>query len=307
MKKLFFLSLFSVLVVVMNAQDKIITINQDTIECHIVSIGAEQISYEQKTANGYMFGKSISIDQVASYFRMPQPDVSRMFSRRPEHPWLFRLNAGGSWMPWLLEDTEYLPDSGKKIARGFHLNASGHYLLTRFLGVGIQYSFFQSKANAEYPVDAGGFYLPIYTMLYEKEKQYINYVGASVIFRQFLDKNKKFQLSETLSGGVLFYRAESQASTMFPDSYSSAYIEHNSNSLITGQTFGASLGISAEYYLSPFFSIGLGGDFFFGLLKKVDVKQKGSNNYNADIKNAELDDPLKISRIDYSLSLSFYL
>lgn len=309
MQKLFFLSLFCVFTVIVSAQDKIITVNQDTINCRIVSIGAEQISYEQKSSNGYMLGRSIPISQVASYFRLPQSDAYYTRSWRPERPWLFRISPGGSWMPWLLEDVEDSPDSGKKLARGFHLNASGHYLITRFLGVGIQYSFFYSKVNDEYPINAGS-YLPIYTMLNEKEKQYVNYVGPSVIFRHFLDRNKKFQLTETLSGGVIFYRGEGQVSTVLPSTspYESpaTYSNYSANSLITGRTLGGTFGLSAEYYISPSFSIGIGGDFFFGLLKKVDIEQRNSNNYNETLKNMELDDPLKISRIDYSLSMSFY-
>ncbi len=310
MQKTVFLCLFSIWAVLAHAQDKIITINQDTIQCRIMSIGAGKISYEQETGKGYMHGQSIPIDQVVSYFRMSQ-SKSTFFSERTKRPWLFRFNPGGSWMPWLLEDVADESNYGDKLSKGFHLNASGHYLLTPFVGVGIQYSFFHSKADGEYPINMSSYPYSMYTTLSQKEKQYINYVGPSIIFQQFLDKNKKFKLSETLSTGVIFYRAESQASTMLPGysysyPYSSSYSTYSSNTLTTGRTLGATLGISAEYFLSPSISIGLGGDFLLGWFKKVDIKLKDSNKNTTTLNGAELDNSVNISRVDYSLGLSFY-
>ncbi|MDL2322379.1 hypothetical protein LJC52_00140 [Bacteroidales bacterium OttesenSCG-928-A17] len=286
----------------MNAQDKIITIKQDTIECRIISIGAEQISYEQETANGYIVGEIIPINQVKTYLRLPQSSSS-FFSQHPNQPWIFRISSGGSTMPWLLEDTEDASSYGRKIARGFHVNASSHYLFNPYFGMGVQYSFFQSKVEGKYPVSdySGSF---IYSMLSEKDKQYVNYIGVSLISQQFLDKNKRFQLSEMLSGGMLFYRVESRSSLLYPSPDS--YYTYDSNSLITGHSFGATLGLSVEYYVLPSLSIGLGGNFLFGLLKKVDIEQKDSFGYEEVIKGAELDKSLKVSRIDYSLSVSVH-
>ena len=56
----------------MSGQDKIITIQQDTIHCRIVSISPTHIQYEQTTENGYMAGKIISTEQVSEYLRSPQ-------------------------------------------------------------------------------------------------------------------------------------------------------------------------------------------------------------------------------------------
>jgi hypothetical protein len=311
MQKSFILFVFFALSTIVNAQDRIITVKQDTIHCQIVSIGTEHINYEQKSTNGYVVGKSIPIDQVATYFRLPRSS-SNISSRRPERPWLFGISPGGSWMPWLFEDVEDVPDYAKKIATGFHLNVSGHYLITNFFGAGIQYSFFHSSTDGEYPIVINPYY-PTYTMSSEKEKQYINYIGASIIFQQFLDKKKKFQLSETLSGGMLFYRGESQTSTTYLNTsyygssyYAPIYFTYSRNTLITGRTFGATAGLSAEYYVIPSLSIGIGGDFLFGSLKKVNGEVKDSEGGKNKIKDQELDEPIKLSRIDYSLSLRFH-
>ena len=303
MKKPLLLCLFSFLLTLANAQDKIITITQDTIDCHIVSIGAEQISYEQKTSNGYLIGKSIPRNQVETYLRLPHSSPN-FFSQHPERPWLFRINSGGSWMPWLFDNTEDVPGYGKKLARGFHVNASGHYLFNPYLGLGLQYSFFQSKAEGKYPLMSYGYSFPVYIMTSEKDKQYINYLGLSLISQQFLDKNKKIQLSETLSGGMFFYRIENQS--FYHSLKSINYQTYASNSLISGHDFGATLGLSLEYYVLPSLSVGIGGNFFYASLNKVDAKQKDSYGNDFDIKGAKLDTSLKASRVDYSLSVSVH-
>lgn len=301
MKRLLFLCVLIILGAMVNAQDKIITIGQDTLHCRIVSIGSGHISYEQESANGYMVEKSIPMEQVATYFRMSKSTPN--ISWRPDRPWLFSIHAGGSWMPWLLKDVEDAPGYEKKLAKGFHLNASGYYLITRFFGAGIQYSFFHSGVEGEYPTDFNLNY-PIYMMTSGKEEQYVNYIGTSVIFQQYLDKNKKIQLSETLSEGVIFYRCESQTSMTYPSS--SVYDTHNSNALITGWTFGATFGISVEYSVLPYLSIGCGGNFLFGSLKVVNIERKDSQGSKDKMKGTELDDPLKISRIDYSFVLRIH-
>lgn len=308
MQKMLCFCVFTLLTTWVNAQDKIITVEKDTIECRIVSIGAEQIGYEQKEAGGYLLGKFIPIGRVETYFRLPQ-SPSNTFFRTPERPWLFRVTSGVSWMPWFFDDMEDEPGDGEdmeKLERGFHVNFSGHYLVSPNIGVGLQYSFFRSSADSEHQLMDYYSYLPYspYSTFTEEDRHYVNYIGPSLIFRQFLGKSKKFQLSETLSGGILFYRAESQVSALCLGS--SGYKMYADNVLLTGHTFGATVGLSAEYYLLPSLSAGLGANFIFGRLKEVDGKQKASNGGRYDVEGIELEKSLKISRLDYYLSVSVH-
>lgn len=305
MQKPFFLCLFAILTTLVNAQDIIITTGQDTINCRIVSIGNERISYEQKSSDGYLVGRSIPVEEVGSYLREPQSSPITSY-RRPQRSFLFRFNPGGSWMPWLFEDVEDASDPEEKLAKGFHLNASLHYLFSSCMGAGVQYSFFRSSAKNEYQEEHSPFPDFNYSISSVKEKQYINYVGASLIFRQFLDNNKKIQLSGVVSGGVVSYRGESKLSSdLFTNPY---YSRSGLNTLITGRTFGATAGFSVEYFLSPSISVGLGGSLLYGRLNEVDVKERSYiwNNYFDAKESVKLDDPVKISRIDYSLALSAY-
>lgn len=69
MRKLLLIILFFVSWAAAKAQDKIITVRHDTIECRIISINAERISYEQKTPDNQFVGKSIPMSKVMEYIR----------------------------------------------------------------------------------------------------------------------------------------------------------------------------------------------------------------------------------------------
>ena len=56
-------------VVTIQAQDRIITVQNDTIHCRIISISEGRIYYEQPGDNSVMIGKSLPADQVSTYFR----------------------------------------------------------------------------------------------------------------------------------------------------------------------------------------------------------------------------------------------
>jgi len=131
-----------------------------------------------------------------------------------------------------------------------------------------------------------------------------------------LDNNRKFSLSQTLGGGLLLYRAESQSKIFMPYySYSDIYQQisyaqfryASQNSLITGNTFGATISISAEYKILPYLSVGIGGNFLYGKLSKVSRKYKDSDSGTLNSESGKLENPLNLSRIDYSLVLRFQL
>lgn len=72
MKKLIVGLLMFVPFQIVNGQDRIITVQKDTIHCRIVSISPNHIQYEQMEENGIPVGKFIPTEQVSEYFRSPQ-------------------------------------------------------------------------------------------------------------------------------------------------------------------------------------------------------------------------------------------
>jgi len=307
---LIFVFLFS-----LKAQDKIITTKKDTVFCKIVSISPSRIFYEQIESNRIV-GKSISLDDVAEYFRKEQatsaiqstPDNLRVPKRiklPPAHPWILGVSVGRSRMPWLLSniDDQNLANNYQKLKNGIHLDASVHYLLTDWIGAGLQYSYFSSKyvGNNIRLIEAS---YPIYITDNNKVRQYINYIGPSVLFQQYLDQKRKFKLSETLSEGLMFYRNEEQMSLSMPSS--TYYYTNNYNVLSTGMSLGSMIGISAEYYLFPYMSVGIGGKFMYSKLSKMSSEMRSAET-TQKFNDQKLEYPLNLSRIDYSLVLRFHL
>ena len=172
------------------------------------------------------------------------------------------------------------------------------------IGFGLQYSFFGSGYHGDSFQTIDQTY-PIYLIANIKTRQYVNYVGPSVLFQQFLDPNHKLKLSETLSVGVLSYRNEEQFSMDIPSS--SSYTTSSYNVLGNGLTIGGRLGCSVEYLVLPYLSVGVGGSFLYGQLSTMNLEYRDSGGNSESIPNQKLDNSLNLSRFDYGLVLKFHL
>jgi hypothetical protein len=282
------------------AQDRIVSINHDTLHCRIISVDNAGILYELKNNDGSVTGKFMPLSQMEEYDRSPQPE------KIPEkHEMCLDLSIGGSSMPWYLDNYESyygMPDYYDKLKTGYHINASAHYMIKRFLGLGAEYSFFNSGTSGS--VQQSSYSMSVYSTVSEECRMYVNYLGASVLFQQHPDAQRKFILSESLSGGVVFIRMENQVTSPSYNSYS--YTDIASNRLLTGTSFSGKFGLSAEYRLFQAVSLGLGGDFIWCTIKKASYESKGTNNYNSSKDKEKLENPMKMSRFDYSFVLRFY-
>lgn len=295
-----------------NAQDKIINIHHDTIHCKIVSINNERIVYEQKNKDGSISGKMMNLSQVAEYIRSSQPannsglSGTRISALRnvPKDFWCFSLSSGGSTMPWYFDNLQVstLPDEYTRLKTGFHINTSAHYMMHGFWGVGAEYSFFNKSFSATMPILYSNF---LYLVANETYRQYINYFGPSVLFVQQLGAQRKFMLCESLSAGALFMRLENQAG--FQNVDNSGYRDNTNNSLFTGNTLAAKLGLNAEYRVDNRVSVGLGCHFIWALLKKASFESRGPNNQSSSSVDQELSKPMDLSRVDYSIILRYKL
>jgi hypothetical protein len=312
MNKFTLLSFFALLFFSAKAQDKIISIQRDTIACTIVSINNGRILYEQTNKDGTVMGKSIPLSQVAEYTashgltkksttgkqKMPQSEPTA------ESPFRLGLSAGLSNMPWCLDhylSSSTLPDYYDKLKTGFHLNASAHYMIKDYWGLGVEYSFCSSSMSGNMPIE---YYPSMFLLESDKCHQYIHYLGASVLFKQYLDAKRKFTVSESLSAGKSFLRMEFQS--VLPSVNQSVYTDMANNTLLTGNAYSGKLGLAFEYNLCKAVSVGLGADFIWFSLKKVNYKTQGSNNSNTSVEDQELSKAMNLSRIDYSFVLHYH-
>lgn len=326
MKKLLLIFLSFVCLAAAKAQDKIITIQQDTIHCRIVSINADRISYEQKTADNYIVGKSISTSEVVQYLRTGEPgSFGKQIARpkikrpRPEHRFLFSLQGGLSHS--LTDYSEFknlmlsagspasdINDYIHKLENGYHLNTSLHYLLTSFFGLGADYNLFYSTATGDFLSPGyGEFNFPIYANLRISERLYTQFAGASLLFQQFPDKKHRIKISETLSPGIVLFRDESrnnifQVYTGGSSPYNGQAPQYfdQANSLTKSTAFGAKGSLSVEYGLTRQLSFGLAANFMWAKLHKVSSKDASTEN-----NDQKLGEPIDISHIDCGLVVRY--
>jgi hypothetical protein len=292
------LTIFSI-----SAQDKIITIQSDTIQCRIISINDAAIRYEQIVDNKTIIGKIIPLSNVAVYYRSHGKSKSFLPVKKP---WLLSFNTGIGHMPWILESLNNtdINDDYNKIKVGVQLTTQAHYLINQSVGMGLRYSFFTSGINGDFLNEINPS-IPTYTYFYQRERHYVNYAGVSVLFSQALGLSQRLYLTETISGGMLFYRGENQSKQNIP--YSSGYSYVSENALIEGNTVGANLGLTAAYRILPDISLGAGVDLMYGLIKKVDLYYKNSIDYIQEADDYVLPNPINISRINYLISLQITL
>jgi hypothetical protein len=296
---------------IVSGQDKIITIQNDTIHCRIVAFSPTHIQYEQKMENRRMINKFIPMDQVSVYFRNPQSTIEiNTYNRterqksKPAHRWMGGMQTGGSfsmassdesWRSQTINNlgmTQVQVDHfNKQFKLGWHLNGDIHYMDTENVGLGVKYSFFASSAQNDFFVEVYSEEIPTYVCVGMKVNQYIHYAGPSVIFRQWLGNQQKCQLTEMLSVGYVGYRDEFRIDATF----------NFDNALIKGNTWGVNCGMSFDYFLKSWLSVGANAGFMYARLTELQISDKKSTQ------TGKLDSKYyqSLARIDCSLGIRF--
>ena len=247
---------------------------------------------------GYRFNHQISqLSKNNTYYWIDRQKP------KPSHRWMVGIQTGGSLLLASTTDSEenltYMgmsilqaEDYYKQQKRGWHLNGDLYYLLFDNFGLGARYSFFTSSAHKDFLVRNHNDVLPSFINVSLNEKQYINYAGPSVFFRQWLDKNKNFQMTGTFSIGYVHYRDEIRLDATF----------NLDNALVEGKTWGTTYGISFDYFPISWLSVGINAGFIYSRLTKLDIsdKEKTQSIYLPNTYYRHL------SRLDCSLGMRFH-
>jgi hypothetical protein len=301
---------------IISGQDVIITIWEDTIFCRIKSVSSAHIQYERKIGNRQVIGKFIPMDDVLEYYRNYKPLKNNLnnkplknnrydgISANTGH-WIIGIDAGrASLLASTVNDVKSMVDMGipksqadtysKHLKHGWVVQGSIYYLISDLWGLGAKYSLFTSATQQNLTLKVDDYY-PLFLVMGMKERQYIQYVGPSVIFQQGLNGNKKWQLTETISAGYVHYRDEMRQTSANPNPLIP-------NSLAERGTWGATAGISLNYYPQPWLSIGIHAELMYARLTKINLSTK-------DIKQTiplEKDDYEYLTRLDYGLAFRFH-
>jgi hypothetical protein len=182
---------------------------------------------------------------------------------------------------------------------GISADADFHYLFSRFWGIGLRYSLFTSSVKMDYTILDATSDIPIYCNVNEREKFYLNYLGPSILFQQWLGKNHKFKLNEIVSFGYMLFRDEKQF-----DPYQYVFVNPETNAkqyniLKEGNTFSGTFQLSLEYYPVSWLSFGANGGVFYSVFRSLEVSDNDSKKTDKSI-------TLDLSRVDYSIGIRFH-
>ena len=284
------------------SQDKIITLNYDTIDCRISKISNNTIFFEVYTKGVRSTGK-ISLPSVLNYTISSKPVGNKKEKRTiitdPFQRLRLGFNGGIDYLFASSKEAEaYMSDNlgitsseaksyYRDLKLGYHTNGSLTYLITPEYGAGIKYSFFSTSAGIESFVDPQDGVHLIYASY--NEQIYVNYVGAVFYAQQAFGNNNKFLLNSACSFGLATYRNEA------------AYLKEYY--LITGRNIGTDVSIGFEYFINRKISVGADLSVLFSSIRKMEITDGiNSNTIDLDKENYE-----NLSRIGFSAGIRFYL
>jgi len=226
---------------------------------------------------------------------------------RPRHPWVIGIQGGGSYLTGStanLENNlqndigvskENAKDFYNQMRTGFNLGASAHFLFRHSWGLGLKYLFFKTSAGTTFPASGISNPSEMFTVGM-KEWQYVNSEGPSLLFRQWLDPQRKFSIEGEFSPLLVQYRDEIRYDR-------NQFVLQRPSTLRKGTNWGANFALSCEYYLQPRWSIGVNVGYFYSEIRKVTLSSVGGTSQTIRLAPKDYVD---ISRLDYFLSVRYH-
>jgi len=280
------------------SQDKIITINNDTIDCKINKVSRNTIYFDLNTL-GVKSSGEMPLDMVSGYIvaKETSPEVQAKTNTISGHRFRFGLSGGAGY---LLGSTQNAEE--QMVSQGFTFDQAESYyndmklgitasadiylLIPPDYGAGIKYKFFYNSASTEGFIDPQDGVHLYYTTY--RENIYVNFAGLSFFYQQFMGSQKSLVLNSSISLGLTTYRDEAE--------YLHGYY------LLTGKNVGVDLGIGLEYFLTSRISLGADLSVFYSSMRKVKITDgTSSSTIELDKENYE-----NLSRIDLSAGIRIY-
>lgn len=281
------------------SQDKIITVNNDTIDCKITKI-SRNIIYFDLITRGVKTTGSLPLSSVLNYTisAAETPEKQKASGIYSFERIRLGFSGGAGYLTASSEKAEesltsqgLSADQAKSYYRnmktGWDANADLTFLITPYLGTGFKYKFFYTAGSLE------GFFDPQdgVNLIYSTygERIYVNYYGAMFYYQQFIGANESFRFTSAYSFGLTTYRNEAE--------YLNRYY------LLTGRNYGIDGSIGLEYLITDRLSAGADLSFFYSSIRKMDMTD-GTNSQTIDL---DKDNYENLSRLEFSIGIKFYL
>lgn len=244
------------------AQDRIITWNNDTIKCRIVSNGKKSIVFERGEGKEKSTEKMDRLE-VKGLILSGESGI-KTAQESPATKFGFSFDGGPSYLLASTEDAKNAAVAQgwsqqqadhyyKQLKFGWSGSASAHWFLQPGMGVGMHYRFFYSGASEWVTLDPQDNVHLYYGRM--NEKMVLNYIGPSLKTVRSAGTGNRFIIASSVSAGLLLYRDEASVLENLV--------------LVTGKAFGASFDVAAEYMITKQVALAVKSGAVFSKLKKV--------------------------------------
>ncbi len=300
----------------LSAQDKIVTVTNDTIHCKITRIGQKSVRFSVLQDAATSMGiinlsqvRTLIIDSVSAESESKNGEQGTLLpdNSAESHPWVnldaapkrLRLgfSAGSGYLTGSTSEAEVkLKQYGmqqdeidgyyQQYKLGWQASATIHYFFLPGFAPGLNYRFFATNVNQWATIDPQD-NVNIYHG-YLVERLHSHYAGVSILASHPLSANKKLMLTSSFSAGMAFYRDETSLLSL--------------DMVATGNAFATTLDAGLEYFIFSHVSLGTQMSLFVSKLKKIAV----SNGYNKTTVELDGDEQENMSALDFAGSIRFY-
>ena len=281
------------------SQDKIITLNRDTIECRIIKTSGREIQYKINKGEVSIISK-IQKKDVLTYIvsgSNVQTGKNAIVGITLSNLRL-TLNSGPGYLVASSAKAEAeMTDQGfssaavkayyRDLRLGIYLSADAIWVYDNEFGAGLKYKFFATSAKTEGFLDPQDGVNLIYGPY--KEQIYVNFIAATFLYQEYINSSNSLIINTCCSAGLSLYRNEAEYAKSFY--------------LLTGKNFGFDTDIGLEYLITTRLSACFDFSLFYSNLHKMNI----SDGVNSTTVKLPKDNPENITRLDFSLGVRFNL
>jgi hypothetical protein len=248
----------------LQAQDLIVTVSGDSINCTITKVkdGYIYFTFKQDSeVKSTLMPVKQAVTRQKNYFSESEIPYDYVFKAKFPR---FRLAVDGGWQYRFAKLAEGMDPSLKnhytKLKSGFNYDIQAGYFFTENQGFEAMFSqyFFHNNLGSIFLIDEEG---NAYFTGSISEKIRFNYAGINYIVRFYGSKKKNCFLM-AFGIGYLGY-------------IDKLFFDEREEAKITARTLGVNFGIGYDIALSKYFSIGFKCSFFGGYFKNYDLTIDG--------------------------------
>lgn len=280
-------------------QDRIITLNNDTIDCSINKVTRSEIYFDVTTRGVRTTGR-MPLAEVYSYSVSPASGNVPLYQNAGTGSGgtlRIGLNGGMGYITSSAnEAVESMVNMGvasetaksyyRDLKTGWYGSGEASWMFHQKYGAGLKYKFFNTESGFESYFDPGDGYTLFYSTY--RENIYINYAGVSLFYSEPLGKSGKFNLYSAYSLGMTFYRNELEV--------------FYGNLLITANAFGLDGSIGLEYRITPVIAAGAELSLFTSTIRKIQITD-GETSETVELEKENYEN---LSRAEGSIGIRFY-